>query len=256
MSYDKQKVIDIALAEVGYLEKNSKSNLDNKTAGAGDKNYTMYARDLDAMNFYNGRKQGFAWCDVFVDWCFVEAYGKTNALKLTCQPTKAANNCGAGCNYSRKYYKNKGQLHDTPEVGDQIFFYGTKNGKVDKTQIAHTGLVYKVDKTYVYTVEGNTSSTSGVVANGGGVFKKKYKLTNSRLAGYGRPAYGEQEEIKEKQQTVETAYTTYTVKRGDTLWDIAKKHLGRGNRYKEIKTLNGLKSDVIRTGQKLKLPKA
>jgi peptidoglycan hydrolase-like protein with peptidoglycan-binding domain len=49
--------------------------------------------------------------------------------------------------------------------------------------------VCDVDKTYVYTIEGNTSSASGVVANGGGVFAKKYRLDYSRIAGYGRPAY-------------------------------------------------------------------
>ena len=51
------------------------------------------------------------------------------------------------------------------------------------------------------------------------------------------------------------ATSTYTVKKGDTLWDIAAKYLGDGNRYKEIKTLNGITSDVIYSGQVLKLPK-
>ena len=122
MSYDPSKVIEVALAEVGYLEKKSNSNLDDKTENAGSANYTKYARDLDAMGFYNGRKQSVAWCDVFVDWCFVRAYGKEVALKLTFQPTKASSNCGAGCKYSRGYYKNNGRLFDTPQPGDQIFF--------------------------------------------------------------------------------------------------------------------------------------
>lgn len=185
MTYDPKKVIDIALAEVGYLEKASNANLDDKTANAGSKNYTKYARDLDALGFYNGRKQAVAWCDIFVDWCFVQAYGLDAALKLTNQPL-GKSNCGAGCKYSRNYYKNNGRLHDTPEPGDQIFFYSS-----DKSRISHTGLVYAVDTNYVYTVEGNTSSTSGVVANGGSVEMKKYKLNYNRLAGFGRPAYGQ-----------------------------------------------------------------
>jgi len=53
----------------------------------------------------------------------------------------------------------------------------------------HTGLVVAVDKTYVYTIEGNTSADSGVVSNGGSVNDKKYKLTYERIAGYGRPDY-------------------------------------------------------------------
>ncbi len=51
-----------------------------------------------------------------------------------------------------------------------------------------------------------------------------------------------------------TGNNTYTVKAGDTLWDIAQSQLGNGSRYKEIITLNGLTSDVIQPGQVLKLP--
>ena len=168
--------------------KMSNADLDDKTANAGDKNYTKYARDLDALNFYNGRKNGYAWCDVFVDWCFVQAYGKEAALELTCQPTNRASNYGAGCKWSRKYYEKNGLLYDTPQLGDQIFFW-PKN-QIGGPAVAHTGLVYAVDNAYVYTIEGNTSGASGVVANGGGVCKKKYKLDYNRIAGYGRPNYG------------------------------------------------------------------
>lgn len=177
------KVIEIALNEVGYLEKKTNSNLDSKTANAGYNNYTKYARDLDAIsNFYNGKKNGYAWCDVWTDWVFVKAFGVETAKKLLCQPDKSY---GAGCYYSARYYKNNGKFHTSnPKPGDQIFFWNSK-----KNDVAHTGLVYDVDRTYVYTVEGNTSSTSGVVANGGGVFCKKYKLNYARIYGYGRPAY-------------------------------------------------------------------
>jgi len=185
MGYDRQKVIDIALAEEGYLEKGSNANLDSKTANAGNKNYTKYARDMDAIpGFYNGKKQGVAWCDIFVDWCFVQAYGIDGGRGLLCQPMGSS---GAGCRYSRNYFKAKGRLYDYPEPGDQIFFY-PKDG-IGGSAIAHTGLVYKVDSTTVYTVEGNTSSAAGVVANGGCVRKKSYKLSYNRIAGYGRPAY-------------------------------------------------------------------
>ena len=49
-------------------------------------------------------------------------------------------------------------------------------------------------------------------------------------------------------------YRIHTVVHGDTLWAIAKKYLGNGSRYTEIVKLNGLKSSVIYTGQKLKIP--
>lgn len=184
MTYDPKRVIDIALAEVGYLEKETNAQLDDKTANAGDENYTKYARDLDALGFYNGRKQHVAWCDVFVDHSFVEAYGMEVALAITFQPY-GKSNCGAGCKYSRQYYQQNGHLFNEPEPGDQVFFYSK-----DKSTISHTGLVYAVDNSYIYTIEGNTSSASGVVANGGSVAKKKYKRSYDRLAGFGRPDYG------------------------------------------------------------------
>lgn len=190
-------VIKTAESQLGYLEKKSNKDLYDKTANAGSANYTKYAYEFDTkyVGFYNGKKNGFAWCDVFVDWCFVTAFGVEEAKKLLCQPKKSL---GAGCKYSRDYYKAKGQHHTTPKVGDQIFFYDST-----KKSIAHTGLVYKVDSKYVYTIEGNTSSASGVVANGGAVEKKKYKLTYTRIAGYGRPKYDAEPEAT-KTESVKT----------------------------------------------------
>lgn len=54
--------------------------------------------------------------------------------------------------------------------------------------------------------------------------------------------------------TASPTYKTYTVKKGDSLWAIAKNQLGNGSRWTEIKKLNGLTSNVIQPGQKLKLP--
>lgn len=254
MAYDIRKVINIALAEAGYLEKASKSNLDDKTANAGSANITKYARDLAGVSYFNGNKQGVAWCATFVCWCFWKAYGKAAALKLLCQPTNTKNNAGAGCKHARNYFKAKGRLFDTPQVGDQIFFYSS-----DRSEISHTGLVYNVDNSRVYTVEGNTSSASGVVANGGAVAKKSYALSYNRIAGYGRPDYGTQavETEARKPEAVKpvdySGFETYTVRKGDTLWRIAQKTLGSGNRYKAIMALNSLSSDKLKVGQVLKI---
>lgn len=46
----------------------------------------------------------------------------------------------------------------------------------------------------------------------------------------------------------------HTVVRGDTLYEIAKAYLADGSRYMEIKTLNGLTSNTIYVGMKLKIP--
>ena len=47
---------------------------------------------------------------------------------------------------------------------------------------------------------------------------------------------------------------TYTVKKGDTLWDIAVKHLKNGSRYVEIMSLSKITSTTIHVGQVLTLP--
>lgn len=48
-------------------------------------------------------------------------------------------------------------------------------------------------------------------------------------------------------------FREYTVIKGDSLWAIAQKLLGSGLRYPEIVRLNGLTSNIIYSGQKLKI---
>jgi len=62
-----------------------------------------------------------------------------------------------------------------------------------------------------------------------------------------------------KSRSAETApaLKTYKVKSGDTLWNIAKKYLGKGSRYTEIYNLNKNKiqsPNLIYPGQVLTLP--
>lgn len=76
MIYTAETIINLAKREVGYKEKATNSQLDDKTANAGKGNYTKYARDLYDAGYYNGNKNGYAWCDVFVDWLFYKAFGK------------------------------------------------------------------------------------------------------------------------------------------------------------------------------------
>ena len=58
-----------------------------------------------------------------------------------------------------------------------------------------------------------------------------------------------------KSSTDSAKYKTYTVKKGDSLWKIAKNYLGSGSRYPEIVKLNQLGKKGIQPGQKLKIPK-
>lgn len=174
-------IVSAALSEVGYCEKNTDKKLEETIGDAGDGNFTKYAAYIDTNfpSFYNGRKQGFAWCDVFVDYLFLKCFGYENALRLLCQPEKSA---GAGCTYSRAFYQAAGRLSEKPEVGAQIFFYDKNNRK----RIAHTGIVISFDTTSVYTVEGNTSNKVG---------KRSYKLTDDSIAGYGVPAYDSETDL-------------------------------------------------------------
>lgn len=173
------KLVNCAKSQVGYLEKRSNAYLDDKTANAGSANWNKYARDIDNKypNFYNGKKNGYSWCDIFVDWCFIECFGYEKALKMLYQPTKST---GAGCSYSAGFYKAHNAFYRKPQVGDQVFFGGHGNE-------GHTGIVVAVSGNIITTVEGNTSGGYGVESNGDGVYLKKYNISTQYIPGFGRP---------------------------------------------------------------------
>lgn len=170
------KVVSIALGEVGYYEKASNSQLQSNTANAGHNNWNKYADFIDKYypNFYNTPKNGYDWCDIFVDYCHIRASDEATARKALYQPTKSA---GAGCIYSAQYYRSNGAFINRgtgmPKPGDQIFFGNIGNEY-------HTGIVVSVSGGYVNTVEGNS---------GDKVSRNTYALTYSGIAGYGRPRY-------------------------------------------------------------------
>ena len=127
---------------------------------------------------------GVAWCDMFVDWCILQAC--LRKYKSTKEAINKARKMIFGWSAytptSANYYKNNNRYFSSPKKGDQIFF---KNS----SRICHTGFVIGVDANNVYTIEGNTSSASGVVANGGCVRRKQYPLNYHSIEGYGRPLY-------------------------------------------------------------------
>lgn len=189
-----ERLVAIAKAEEGYLEKASNDQLDDKTANAGKGNWTKYARDLDGIgNIFNGKKNGYDWCAIFTIWCFVQTFGVEQAMKML---NLAYNGLGAGVKWSANYYQQKGRFFDeNPKPGDQIFFGSGSSWW-------HTGLVVDVRDGRVYTIEGNTSSKSGVVPNGGCVAEKSYSLTYANIKGYGRPDYSIVTDTEEEVQEV------------------------------------------------------
>lgn len=214
MGYDRQKVIDIAVAEIGYKEKATNSSLDLSTANAGTNNWTKYARDLYSAGYYNGNKNGYAWCDCFVDWCFFKAFGKTEGQLIEYQ----AGDLGAACPYSAGYYKNKGRYDKNPQPGDQVFFQ--QNGS-----LVHTGIVIAVSGSTITCVEGNASNM---------VKKTTYNYkTNGYVAGFGHPNYDDN--YKASTSTSSTSATnkggTYTM----TMKEL--KNGSRGNAVKSVQIL-------------------
>lgn len=56
-------------------------------------------------------------------------------------------------------------------------------------------------------------------------------------------------------ETATAAVTTYTVKKGDTLWGIARKYYGNGSPCYKLATWNGIKNaNLIYPGQKITIP--
>ncbi len=161
-----EKLLNIANAEIGYLEKRTNSQLDSKTANAGSNNFTKYWRDIKPDY------QGQPWCAAFVTWCMEKAFGKENAKKLL-------------KHYPYVYVPTIASLferHANPKIGDIVCFY--RNGT-----FTHTGFVTSVNGDCFTTVEGNTSNGSSIVANGGAVCKKGYYNSNLPGTKFVRPDY-------------------------------------------------------------------
>ena len=160
------KVLSIALAEEGYLEKASDKDLYSKTANPGFNNYQKYGKEMHALQPSN-MDYPAAYCDAFVDWCMYKAFGADIARKVLCGTFDDYTVNSAG------YYKNAGRWTTTPKRGHQIFFRNSGG-------ICHTGLVWKVDGNKVYTIEGNKNNA---------VRKMEYYTFDSSIAGYGMPRY-------------------------------------------------------------------
>lgn len=186
-----QPIINWAENERNYTEKDSLTDLDNKTKNAGDDNYTKYSQEVDALGVFSAQVQGQPWCATWVTDGFINTYGVDKGLDMLCQPSKNSN--AACCGDAAEYYQKAGRWYTSPQVGDQVFF------KTTKYQYAHTGIVTEVTDTEVTTIEGNTSSEKGVVSNGGAVTKKHYPVGYSGFKGFGRPKY----EAKQEEPSLE-----------------------------------------------------
>lgn len=160
-----EKVLDLANRQVGYKEETSKG-----------KNWTKYSRyfDVEAWQWFNTKKQGAAWCAIFICWLFCqnEIIGPKRALKfLGCPAPK--DNCAAGVPYLYKYLEAKGykQVDKTKgRPGDIIVLYSK----------SHVGIINTVSGGKYNTIEGNKSDKVG---------RGSYKINSSSITAVFRPDY-------------------------------------------------------------------
>lgn len=223
MSKTINRLIATANAEVGYKETGN--------------NITKFSAffDKEHPDFYNTKKQGAAWCDIFVDYCFVSTFGEAQALDMLCQPKKSA---GAGCKFSAGYFKKAGRFFDKPEAGDQIFFFDTKG------EINHTGIVSKVDDKKVYTIEGNS---------GNAVKAHSYALDNKKIAGYGRPRWSIEEVASNVEQPTQKPQNTTKLSEEEIALQVINGMWGNGKERKQRLTEAGYDYDAIQKAVNKKL---
>jgi len=103
-----------------------------------------------------------AWCMAFVYWCFQQASEKgKNPLVKTGGVLKAWNNAD-----------KKHRVKD-PQPGD-IFIMDFGKG------LGHTGIVEKVDQTFIYTIEGNTNDSGSRE----GIMVTRKQRPKTKIKGY------------------------------------------------------------------------
>lgn len=111
--------IRILREEVGYHEKKSNKDLDSKTANSGSLNWTKYSRDLDAINYFNGKKNGPVgdWCAIIQCWVQYKLYGDGLSARAALYQPDAKYNCGAGCTWQAGYFRENNAFFTSPQPG-------------------------------------------------------------------------------------------------------------------------------------------
>ena len=159
----------------------------------------------------------------------------------------------------------------------------TDNVKPEAMTLSLTGVIVKVGntpaKTIVSSLEsyhqkgkyvkyvGRNSMSNALITSfdtgytnqiaGGCTFSMEIKQVRIAKAAYvakGNKVTGKQTQVTKKKTTTKKYHT---VKKGDTLWGIAKKYYGNGAQYKKIYNANKSKiknPDLIYPGQKFLIP--
>ena len=184
--------IAIALSQIGYQEGASDGQFAGMTSGSN--NFTEFNYNMGDFGVgYGG--SSYPWCACFVSFCLYQGQcHDLNKISDWCRNNEGKEgyvwrevSCQKWVEQLKRFdmFQPKNYV---PKSGDLIFF--STNG----TSSSHIGIVLYTDGSYVYTIEGNTSSGSELDVNGGGVYYKKYTLRNSKIFGYGVLPYERNEE--------------------------------------------------------------
>ena len=201
----KDKVISLALGEVGYHE--------------GPNNYNKYAENMD--RFYGWHVQNQPYCDIFVDWLFVTCFGYDLGSAMTYQYTGSGS---AACSVSAAYYKQNDAWYTVPEEGDQVFFT-VGNG------INHTGIVVHVGDGAISTVEGNSSDS---------VVQRTYDVSAYNIAGFGRPRWSLAEKADEQLPPSPAPEPAPAPARETAVFTVELPEIRRGDSGQYVKDAQGL----------------
>lgn len=211
----KDQIISLAEAQIGVAETPPGSN-----------------RVIYNTDYYGSEVSGagYPWCCAFIWWLFKNL----GASDLFCGGQKTAY-CPFVMNYAKQH--NQWVTSDY-QPGDLVLFDWDKDGIAD-----HIGLVTRVSGSSVHTVEGNVDEAV-----------RAMQRTTLTIMGAYRPAYKDEPKPEPKPTPTPTP-TKYTVVKGDTLWGIADRFLGAGDRYVQIMKANNLNDSMIYPGQILVIPK-
>ncbi|MBR3117722.1 MAG: hypothetical protein IKF29_00630 [Oceanobacillus sp.] len=200
MSFTPKNMVKKSTAELGYLEKKSNKDLDDKKKNAGNKNYTKYNRDLDTKGkgLLNGKKQPSDYCANLHLWLVCECldWDLAKVRKALYLPKTEGGKPGcsaAGAKYFANYFKAKGKFDNKPEIGCPVFFDTKK--KRDGTP-THVGTVVEITDKQIKTIEGNTKKLGK-----GGVWPRTYSKTNAKIVGYGHPKFDKETTEKPKDES-------------------------------------------------------
>lgn len=146
---------------------------------------------------------------------------------------------------------------------DSITLTGVLNYTNAKAKAAALDKMYKSGQMYSFKI-GTFKTLTVVIKNFKYTYQSLYNITYSLELEVVPMSVGSSNSTSKTTSSKSTTskpksnapspQKTYIVKKGDSLWKIAKTYYGNGSLYSKIATANKLKSTVIHPGQKLVIP--